>query len=85
MNDHCGSYTIPVIDVAGDNEVEHEATTSKINEEQLAYLQQRGLTEDQAKSLVVNGFCKDVLDKLPMEFSVEARTLLEINLEGAIG
>ena len=64
---------------------EHEATTSKISEEHLFYLQQHGLNEEQAKNMLVNGFCKSVFQKLPAEFAVEAQKLLEINLEGSMG
>ncbi|MBT5781544.1 MAG: Fe-S cluster assembly protein SufB, partial [Candidatus Marinimicrobia bacterium] len=65
--------------------IEHEATSSKISEEQLFYCQQRGLDEEEAVSLIVNGFCKDVLQKLPMEFAVEAQKLLSVSLEGSVG
>ena len=65
--------------------VEHEATSSKISEDQLFYCQQRGLDEEEAVSLIVNGFCKDVLQKLPMEFAVEAQKLLSVSLEGSVG
>ena len=66
-------------------QIEHEATSSKISEEQLFYCQQRGLDEEEAVSLIVNGFCKDVLQKLPMEFAVEAQKLLSVSLEGSVG
>jgi Fe-S cluster assembly protein SufB len=65
--------------------VEHEATTSKIGDDQLFYCRQRGLSDEEAVSLIVNGFCKEVLQKLPMEFAVEAQKLLGISLEGAVG
>ena len=65
--------------------VEHEATTSKINEEQLYYCNQRGLNQEEAVSLIVNGFCKEVLQQLPMEFAVEAQKLVGISLEGSVG
>ena len=65
--------------------IEHEATTTKISEENLFYLQQHGLTEEQAKNMLVNGFCKSVFQKLPAEFAVEAQKLIEINLEGSMG
>jgi len=65
--------------------MEHEATTSKIGEEQLFYCNQRGISTENAIALIVNGFCKDVFKKLPMEFAVEAQKLMEVNLEGAIG
>ena len=65
--------------------VEHEATTSKIDDDQLFYCRQRGLSDEEAVSLIVNGFCKEVMQKLPMEFAVEAQKLLGISLEGAVG
>jgi Fe-S cluster assembly protein SufB len=65
--------------------VEHEATTSKISEDQLFYCQQRGLSEEDAVSMIVNGFCKEVFNELPMEFAVEAQKLLNVTLEGAVG
>ena len=65
--------------------IEHEATTSKINEEQLFYCNQRGLNQEEAVSLIVNGFCKEVLQQLPMEFAVEAQKLVSISLEGSVG
>ena len=65
--------------------LEHEASTSKISEDQLFYARQRGLTEEDAVSMIVNGFCKEVFKELPMEFAVEARKLLEVSLEGAVG
>ncbi len=82
----CAAHTYPYIDVKNPTaQVEHEATTSKISDEQLFYVQARGLSEEQAISLIVNGFCKEVLSKLPMEFAVEARELLSITLEGSVG
>ena len=66
-------------------QVEHEATTSKISDEQLFYSRTRGLSEEQAISLIVNGFCKEVLNQLPMEFAVEAKALLSLTLEGSVG
>jgi Fe-S cluster assembly protein SufB len=65
--------------------VEHEATTSRISEDQLFYLQSRGIAPDEARSLIVNGFCREVFRKLPLEFSVEAVKLLEIKMEGSVG
>jgi Fe-S cluster assembly protein SufB len=65
--------------------IEHEATTTKINEEQLFYCNQRGLNQEEAISLIVNGFCKEVLQQLPMEFAVEAQKLVSISLEGSVG
>ena len=70
---------------AGAGEVEHEASTSKIGEDQLFYCQQRGLSMEDAVSMIVNGFCKEVIKKLPMEFAVEAQKLLGLSLEGSVG
>jgi Fe-S cluster assembly protein SufB len=82
----CGAYTYPYIEVKNPTaQVEHEATTSKIGEDQLFYCRSRGLSEEDAVSLVVKGFCKEVLNELPMEFAVEAQKLLAISLEGAVG
>jgi Fe-S cluster assembly protein SufB len=86
MSDECGAHTFPYIEINNaQSTVEHEASTSKINENQLFYLQQRGLSKEDAVSMIVNGFCKQVLRKLPMEFAVEAQKLLGISLEGAVG
>ncbi len=86
MGDQCGAHTFPYIDIENSSSVvEHEATTSKISEEQLFYLQQRGLDEESAINMIVNGYAKEVLNKLPMEFAVEAQKLLEISLEGSVG
>jgi Fe-S cluster assembly protein SufB len=86
MGDQCGAHTFPYIDVRNPTaHVEHEATTSKIGEDQIFYLMQRGLSEEDAVSLIVNGFCKEVLKELPMEFAVEADKLLSISLEGSVG
>ncbi|MFH0895491.1 MAG: Fe-S cluster assembly protein SufB [Bacteroidota bacterium] len=86
MGDKCGAHTFPYIEVANDNSiVEHEATTSKISEDQLFYCQQRGMNAETAIGLIVNGYAKEVLNKLPMEFAVEAQKLLSISLEGSIG
>jgi len=82
----CGAHTVPYIDVRNPGaRVEHEATTSKISEDQMFYCQQRGLTPEDALSLIVNGFCKEVLKELPMEFAVEAQKLLALSLEGSVG
>jgi Fe-S cluster assembly protein SufB len=82
----CGSHTVPYIESSNsDSQIEHEATTSKINEEQLFYCQQRGLSNEEAVGLIVNGFCKEVLQHLPMEFAVEAQKLVSISLEGSVG
>ncbi len=86
MGDKCGAHTFPYIDVRNPTaHVEHEATTSKIGEDQMFYCTQRGLSEEDAISLIVNGFCKEVLQELPMEFAVEADKLLGISLEGSVG
>ena len=82
----CAAHTYPYIDVKNPSaQVEHEATTSKISDEQLFYARTRGLSEEQAISLIVNGFCKEVLNQLPMEFAVEAKALLSLTLEGSVG
>lgn len=86
MGPDCGAHTFPVIDVQNDTStVEHEATTSKINEEQIFYCNQRGIDTEQAIGLIVNGYAKEVMNKLPMEFAVEAQKLLQITLEGSVG
>jgi len=86
MGDRCGAHTFPYIETANHTaRVEHEATTSRIGEDQLFYLRSRGLSEEDAVNLVVNGFCKTVFQQLPMEFAVEAGRLLSVTLEGAIG
>lgn len=86
LGDRCGAHTFPDIDVATDDAVvEHEATTSKISEEQLFYCNQRGIPTEEAVGLIVNGYAKEVMNKLPMEFAVEAQKLLSITLEGSIG
>lgn len=86
MTDRCGAHTFPYIEVNNKSaKVEHEATTSKIGEDQIFYCLQRGIDEEQAISLIVNGYAKEVLNKLPMEFAVEAQKLLAISLEGSVG
>ena len=86
LSDNCSASTIPYIESKNKNSVvEHEATSSKISEDQLFYCLQRGLSEEESTSLIINGFCKEVLQKLPMEFAVEAQKLLEISLEGSVG
>ncbi len=86
IGDNCGAHTFPYLESkCASAEVEHEATTSKISEEQLFYLRQRGISEEDAVSMIVHGFCKDVLSKLPMEFAVEAKALLDLTLEGSVG
>ncbi len=86
IGDQCGAHTFPYIESNNSSSsVEHEATTSKIGEDQIFYLQQRGLDEEEAISLIINGFCKEVFKELPMEFAVEATKLLAIKLEGSVG
>ena len=86
IGDKCGAHTVPYIEVKNKSaQVEHEATTSKISDDQMFYCRQRGLDQENAISLIVNGFCKEVLKELPMEFAVEAQKLLDISLEGSIG
>ncbi|MCG6873014.1 MAG: Fe-S cluster assembly protein SufB [Gammaproteobacteria bacterium] len=86
MGDKCGAHTFPYIEVKNPTaNIEHEATTSKISDDQLFYIMQRGLSAEDAVSMIVNGFCKQVIKELPMEFAVEAQKLLGISLEGAVG
>ncbi len=86
IGDQCGAHTVPYIESRNPSaRVEHEATTSKIAEDQLFYCRSRGLSEEDAVGLIVNGFCKDVLKELPMEFAVEAQKLLAVSLEGSVG
>ncbi len=86
MGTECGAHTFPYMEVKNPSaQVEHEATTSRIGEDQLFYCRQRGLSEEDAVSMIVNGFCKEVFKELPMEFAVEAQKLLSISLEGAVG
>ena len=86
IGDKCGAHTVPYIEVKNKfSKVEHEATTSKISDDQMFYCRQRGLDQENAVSLIVNGFCKEVLKELPMEFAVEAQKLLGISLEGSVG
>lgn len=86
LTSHCGAHTFPYIDIANDTAVvEHEATTSKISEDQLFYCNQRGIPTEEAVALIVNGYAKEVMNKLPMEFAVEAQKLLAITLEGSVG
>ena len=86
LGDKCGAHTFPYIEV--DNQtaiVEHEATTSKIGEDQIFYCNQRGISTEDAIGLIVNGYAREVINKLPMEFAVEAQKLLQISLEGSVG
>jgi Fe-S cluster assembly protein SufB len=86
IGDRCGAHTFPYIEVRNATaRMEHEASTSKIGENQLFYLRQRGLTAEDAVSMIVNGFCKTVFKELPMEFAVEAQKLLGVSLEGSVG
>ena len=86
LGSQCGAHTFPVVDVHNPSAIlEHEASTSKINEDQLFYCNQRGISTEDAVGLIVNGFAKEVLNKLPMEFAVEAQKLLQISLEGSVG
>jgi Fe-S cluster assembly protein SufB len=86
IGDQCGAHTVPYIENRSMTaKVEHEATTSRIAEDQLFYCRQRGLSEEDAVGLIVNGFCREVLKELPMEFAVEAQKLLQISLEGSVG
>ncbi len=86
FGDECGAHTFPMVEVRNPTaKVEHEATTSKISEDQLFYCKQRGIDEEDAVGLIVNGFCKDVFRHLPMEFAVEAQNLLQVSLEGSVG
>jgi len=86
IGDRCGAHTFPYIEVRNTTaKVEHEASTSKVGEDQIYYLRQRGLSSEDAVNMIVNGFCKEVYDVLPLEFAVEARALLSVSLEGSVG
>lgn len=86
MGNTLEAATFPYIEATdGNNQVEHEATTSRVSDEQLLYLQSRGLATEEAVSLVINGFCQDVFEQLPMEFAAEAQKLLSLKLEGTVG
>ena len=86
MGDECGAHTFPYMEIKNASaQVEHEATTSKIGDDQLFYCRQRGISEEDAVNMIVNGFCKEVFKELPMEFAVEAQKLLNVTLEGAVG
>ena len=86
LGDKCGAHTFPYMEVNNETAiVEHEATTSKISEDQIFYCNQRGIDTETAVGLIVNGYAKEVLNKLPMEFAVEAQKLLQITLEGSVG
>jgi Fe-S cluster assembly protein SufB len=86
MGDRCGAHTFPYFDIKNSTAiVEHEATTSKISEDIMFYCKQRGISQEDAVALIVNGYAKEVLNQLPMEFAVEAQKLLAISLEGSVG
>jgi Fe-S cluster assembly protein SufB len=86
LGDQCGAHTVPYIEVRNPSaQIEHEATTSKISEDQMFYAMSRGLDSEAAVALIVNGFAREVLQQLPMEFAVEAQKLLGISLEGSVG
>jgi Fe-S cluster assembly protein SufB len=86
IGDQCGAHTFPYLEIRNTSaQVEHEASTSKIGEDQLFYLRQRGLSTEDAVNLIVSGFCKEVFRELPMEFAVEAQKLLSVRLEGSVG
>ena len=86
LGESCGAHTFPYIEVKNrTSQVEHEASTTKIGEDQMFYCNQRGLNTEEAISLIVNGFCKQVFKNLPMEFAVEATKLLSVSLEGSVG
>ena len=86
IGDECAAHTVPYVEARTPHATfEHEATTSKLSEDQLHYVRQRGLSEEDAVALLVNGFCKDVLQHLPMEFAVEAQALVKVSLEGSVG
>ena len=86
IGDRCGAHTFPYIDVGNNSaSVEHEASTARISEDQLFYCKTRGISTEDAISMIINGFCKEVFQELPMEFAVEAKKLLGISLEGSVG
>jgi len=86
LGDKCGAHTFPYLTINNHSaQVEHEATTSKIGEEQIFYCNQRGIETEDAIGMIVNGYAKEVINKLPMEFAVEAQKLLQISLEGSVG
>ena len=86
IGDQCGAHTFPYVEARERSaRIEHEATTSKISEDQLFYCRQRGLSEEDAVNMIVNGFCREVFKELPMEFAVEAQALLNVSLEGSVG
>ena len=86
VGDQCSANTFPLIEVGNDScQVEHEASTSKMNEEQLFYLEARGIAREDAISMIIHGFCKEVIRELPLEFAIEAQKLLTLKLENSVG
>ncbi|MEE9284142.1 MAG: SufD family Fe-S cluster assembly protein, partial [Dehalococcoidia bacterium] len=86
IGDQCGAHTVPYIEVRNPTaRVEHEASTSKVSDDQLFYLLQRGISAEDAHFMIINGFCKEIFNELPWEFAVEASQLLKVSLEGAVG
>jgi len=86
LGDKCGAHTFPYLEINNPSaQIEHEATTSKIGEDQIFYLNSRGIATEDAINLIVNGYCKEVFKELPMEFAVEATKLLSVSLEGSVG
>ncbi len=86
IGDRCGAHTFPYLEISNKSaKIEHEATTSKVGEDQLFYCAQRGIEMEDAIALIVNGYCKEVLEELPVEFALEAQQLLKISLEGSVG
>jgi Fe-S cluster assembly protein SufB len=86
IGDQCGAHTFPYLEIKNTSaRVEHEASTSKIDEDQIFYCRQRGLSTEDAVNLIVSGFCREVFRELPMEFAVEAQKLLSVSLEGSVG
>ena len=86
LGDKCGAHTFPYIECSNPTaKVEHEATTSKVGEDQIFYCNQRGISTEDAVGLIVNGYCREVFNQLPMEFAVEAQKLLAVSLEGSVG
>ena len=86
IGDRCGAHTVPYVENRrADAQLEHEATTTKLSDDQMFYVRQRGIGEEEAVALLVNGFVREVLQELPMEFAVEAQSLLKVSLEGSVG
>jgi Fe-S cluster assembly protein SufB len=86
VGDECGAHTVPYIDVRNPTaKMEHEASTSKVSDEQVFYAQQRGISDEEAHYMIINGFCRGIFQELPFEFAMEAQQLLRVSLEGAVG